>query len=118
MANTRHSEIDDELINHLKSLSKEQVQQAINESKRPTPKKLIRGTHGNQLLLPVTIQTQDMVSQFQVIGLIDSGCIGSRIDIGLVQRQKIPTKKLPVPQPVSDGVLQLSKPHTETRRSD
>ena len=107
MANTRHSEIDDELINHLKSLSKEQVQQAVKELKRPTPKKMIRGACGNQLSLPVTIQTQDMVSQFRVIGLIDSGCTGSCIDIGLVQRQGIPTQKLPVPQPVynADGAL-------------
>ena len=55
MMDDRHSEIDDELISHLKSLSKEQVQQAIKESKRPKPKRMIRGTHGNQLSLPVTI---------------------------------------------------------------
>ena len=86
MTDNRHSEIDDELINHLKSLTKEQVQLAIKELKKPTPKKMIRGSRGNQLSLPVTIQTSDMVSQFRVIGLIDSGCTGSCIDIGLVQR--------------------------------
>ena len=57
MNDSRHSEIDDELISHLKSLSKEQVQQAVKELKRPKPQKMIRGTHGNQLSLPVVIQT-------------------------------------------------------------
>ena len=76
---------------------------------------MVRGTRGNQLLLPVTIQTQDMVLQFRVIGLIDSGCTGSCIDIGLVQRQKIPMKKLPVPQPVynADGTLNAAGRITE-----
>ena len=48
-----------------------------------------------------------MVTQFAVTGLIDSGCTGSCIDIGLVQRHNIPTKKLMVPQPVynADGTL-------------
>ena len=76
---------------------------------------MIRGTRGNQLSLPVTIQAQDMVSQFQVIGLIDSGCTGSCINIRLMQRQKIPTKKLPVPQPVynADGTLNVAGKITE-----
>ena len=64
MKDNRHPKIDDELISHLKSLSEEQVRQAIKELKKPNPKKLIRGNRGNQLSLPVTIQTQDMVSQF------------------------------------------------------
>ena len=115
MNDSRHSEIDDELISHLKSLSKEQVQQVVKELKRPKPQKMIRGTRGNQLSLPVIIQTEDMVSQFRVIGLIDSGCTGSCIDIGLVQRQKIPTKKLPVPQPVynADGTPNTAGKITE-----
>ena len=56
-----------------------------------------------------------MVSQFRVISLIDSGCTGSCIDIGLVQRQKIPTQKLPVPQPVynADGTLNAAGKITE-----
>ena len=87
----------------------------IKELKKPNPKKQIRGSRGNQLSLPVTIQTQDMVSQFRVIGLIDSGCTGSCIDIGLVQRQRIPTQKLPVPQPVynADGTLNAAGKITE-----
>ena len=115
MVENRHSEIDDELINHLKSLPKEQVQQAVKELKKPTPKKMVRGTRRNQLSLPVTIQTQDMVSQFRVIGLVDSGCTGSCIDIGLVQRQKILTQKLPVPQPAynTDGTLNAAGRITE-----
>ena len=35
MVENRHSEINEELINHLKSLSKEQIMQAIKELKRP-----------------------------------------------------------------------------------
>ena len=33
MVEKRHSEIDDELMNHLKSLPKEQIQQAVKELK-------------------------------------------------------------------------------------
>ena len=42
MADNRHSEIDDELINHLKNLSREQVQLVVKELKKPMPKKIIR----------------------------------------------------------------------------
>ena len=88
-------------------MTREQVQIAIKELKKPKPQKMIRGTRGNQLSLPVIIQTEDMVTQFAVTGLIDSSCTGSCIDIGLVQRHKIPTKKLTVSQLVynADGTL-------------
>ena len=83
MNEKRHPEIDEELINHLKGLTKEQLTEAVAELRKP--KKFIRGTRGNQLSVPIIIQTEDMVTQFAVTGLIDSGCTGSCIDIGLVQ---------------------------------
>lgn len=48
-----------------------------------------------------------MVKQFVVIGLIDSGCTGSCIDVDLVKRYNILTKKLRIPLPVynADGSL-------------
>ena len=112
MTDNRHSEIDDELIRHLKSLSEEQVRQAIKELKKPKPQKMIRGTRGNQLSLPVIIQTEDMSTQFALTALVDSGCTGSCIDVDVVRRFRIPTKKLKVPTPVynADGTLnQLGK---------
>ena len=60
----------------------------------------------------VTIQTEDMVSQFKVISLVNSGCTKSCIDTGLLERFKVPKKKLCMPMPVynADGTLnQLGK---------
>ena len=62
--------------------------------------------------VPVTIQTKDMVMQFRVTSLVDSGCTKSCIDTGLVERFRIPKKKLRAPMPVynADGTLnQLGK---------
>ena len=105
-----HAEIDDELIGHLRKLSLEQLKAALEELRRS--KKFVRGTKGNQLAVPTIIQTEDMSTQFALTALVDSGCTGSCIDIDVVRRFKIPTKKLKVPTPVynADGTLnQLGK---------
>lgn len=88
-------EIDDELVNHLPTLNEGQLKEAIKEL--GGQKRDIRGSKGNQLATPVAPQTEDMVKQFTTTGLIDSGCTGSRIDVELVKRYNIPTKKLGVP---------------------
>ena len=101
----RHQEIDDELVNHLRTLNKEQLKEAIKEL--GGQKRYVRGSKGNQLAVPVILQTEDMVKQFTVTGLIDSGCTGSCIDVDLIKQHNIPTKKLKVPLPVynADGSL-------------
>ena len=110
MSPKRHVEIDDELIGHLRKLSSEQLEAALEELRKS--KKFVRGTKGNQLAVPTIIQTEDMSTQFTLTALVDSGCTGSCIDIDVVRRFKIPTKKLKVPTPVynADGTLnQLGK---------
>ena len=101
----RHQEIDDGLVNHLQTLSKEQLKEAIKEL--GGQKRYVRGSKGNQLAIPVILQTEDMVKQFTATGLIDSGCTGSCIDVDLIRQHNIPTKKLKVPLPVynADGSL-------------
>ena len=79
----RHQEIDDELVSHLRTLNKEQLKEAIKEP--GGQKRYVRGSKGNQLAIPVILQTEDMVKQFAVTGLIDSGCTGSCIDVDLVR---------------------------------
>ena len=106
----RHLEIDEGLIQHLKGLPRDELEKALRELKGK--KKFVKGYKGNQISVPVTIQTEDMVTQFRVTSLIDSGCTKSCIDAGLVERFKIPKKKLRVPMPVynADGTLnQLGK---------
>ena len=52
------------------------------------------------------------MTQFRVISLVDSGRTKSCIDAGLVERFKVPKKKLRIPMPVynADGTLnQLGK---------
>ena len=71
----RHQEIDDELVNHLRKLEKEQLKEAIKEL--GGQKRYVRGSKGNQLAIPLILQTEDMVKQFAVTGLIDSECTGS-----------------------------------------
>ena len=70
-----HQEIDDELVNHLRTLNKEQLKEAIREL--GGQKRYVRGSKGNQLAIPLILQTEDMVKQFAVTGLIDSECTGS-----------------------------------------
>ena len=110
MSPKRHMEIDDESIGHLRKLSSEQLKAALEELRKS--KKFVRGTKGNQLAVPTIIQTEDMSTQFALTALVDSGCTGSCIDVDVVRRFKIPTKKLKVPTPVynADGTLnQLGK---------
>ena len=104
----RHAEINNELISHLRKLDREQLKEAVKEL--GGQKKFVRGTKGNQLAVPVILQTEDMARQFAVSGLIDSGCTGSCIDVEMVKRHNIPTKKLKVPLPVynADGTLNSS----------
>ena len=92
-------------MNHLQKLNKEQLKEAIRELGRQ--KRYVRGSRGNQLAIPVILQTEDMVKQFAGTGLIDSGCTASCIDIDLIKQHNIPTKKLKVPLPVynADGSL-------------
>ena len=105
MSPKRHTEIDDELIGHLRKLSSEQLKAALEELRKS--KKFVRGTKGNQLAVPTIIQIEDMSTQFVLTALVDSGCTGSCIDIDVVRRFRIPTKKLKVPTPVynADGTL-------------
>ena len=106
----RHLEIDEGLIQHLKGLHKDKLEKALRELKGK--KKFVKGYKGNQISVLVTIQTEDMVTQFRVISLVDSGCTKSCIDAGLVERFKVPKRKLRVPMPVynADGTLnQLGK---------
>ena len=46
------AEIDDKLIDHMRKLSLEQLKAALEELRRS--KKFIRGTKGNQLVVPLT----------------------------------------------------------------
>ena len=98
MSPKHHAEIDNELIEHLRKLSLEQLKAALEELRKS--KKFVRGTKGNQLVVPTIIQTEDVSTQFALTALVDSGCTGSCIDIDVVRRLKIPTKKLKVPTPV------------------
>ena len=70
-----HQKIDNELVNHLQKLNKEQLKEAIKELGRQ--KRYIQGSIGNQLAIPVILQTEDMGKQFAVTGLTDSKCTGS-----------------------------------------
>ena len=58
-------------------------------------------------MVPTTIQTKDMSTQFVLAALVDSGCTGSCIDVNVVRRFKIPAKRLTVPTLVynADGTL-------------
>ena len=52
----RHLEIDDGLIQHLKGLPRDELEKALRELKGK--KKFIKGYKGNQISVPVTIQTR------------------------------------------------------------
>ena len=76
----RNLETDKELIQHLKCLHKDKLEKALRELKGK--RKFIKGYKGNQISILVTIQMEDMVTQFRVISLVDSGCTKSCIDTG------------------------------------
>ena len=77
--------------------------QAVYELK--SRRKYIRGTKGRELKVPAMLQTLDSLDQFQVTGLIDSGCTGSCIDRKFVEKNGIQTNRLYVPIPIynADG---------------
>ena len=72
MSPKRHTEIDDELIGHLRKLSSEQLKAALEEHRKS--KRFVRGTKGDQLVVPTIVQTEDMSTQFALTALVDSGC--------------------------------------------
>ena len=82
MSSKLHVEIDDELIGHLRKLSSEQLKAALEELRKL--KRFIRGTKGNQLVVPTIIQTEDMSTQSTLTALVDTSCTGSCIDIDVV----------------------------------
>ena len=58
----RHLEIDEGLIQHLKELPRDELEKALKELRGK--RKFVKGYKGNQISIPVTIQTEDMVTQF------------------------------------------------------
>ena len=103
-----HLEIDEGLIQHLKELPKDEPEKALRELKGE--KKFVEGHKGNQISVLVIIQTENMVTQFRVVSLVDSGCNKSCINAGLVERFKFPKKRLHVSVFVYNADETLNQP--------
>ena len=91
----RHLEIDKGMIQNLKGLPKDELEKALRELKGK--KKFVKEYRGNQISVPVTIQTEDMVTQFRVTSLVDGGFTKSCINTGQVERFNVPRKSYVYP---------------------
>ena len=103
MPDKRRVEATEELVRLVASLDEEEALQAVYELR--SRRRYVRGTNGRELKIPALLQTVDSLAQFQVMGLIDSGCTGSCVDRKFVEKNGISTTKLRVPIPIynADG---------------
>ena len=99
----RRPEVDDNLIRTLSELDEETALQALESLLRP--RKYIRGGKGQQLDLPVLLESLTGNLQIRAKALIDSGCTGSCIDKDFVKLHGLSTYQTPIPIPVynADG---------------
>src|ERR1700689_1014624 len=105
MPDKRRPEATEELIRLVASMDEEDAVQAVYELR--SKRRYIKGTKGRELKVPTLLQTIDSLAQFQVTGLLDSGCTGSCINRKFVENNGIETTKLKVPLPVynADGSI-------------
>ena len=103
MPDRRRVEATEELVQLVASLDDDEALQAVYELR--SRRRYVRGSKGRELKVPALLQTLDSLAQFQVTGLIDSGCTGSCVDRKFVERNGISTTKLRVPIPIynADG---------------
>ena len=101
----RQPEISQQTAEELNELSDEDVVDALHELRQP--KKIIRGKGGNQMKIPIHLQTLDGNQNFRTDTLLDSGSTGSCINEKFVKENNIPTRKMARPMPTynADGTL-------------
>jgi hypothetical protein len=109
----RQAEVTKETIEALNGLSDGEAVEALKELRRT--RRFIRSTGGDQMVVPVHLQTLGEGKVLRMDALLDSGCTGSCIDTEFVRKNEIPTKKVPLAIPVynADGSLNEGGPITE-----
>ena len=110
----RRQEATYDAVKEIASMEESTALLALHEL--AAPKKYIRGHRGGrQMDITMTLSTLDDERDFRVDALLDSGCTGSSIDAGFVERNKINVRKLPRPIPVynADGSLNKGGPIAE-----
>src|SRR3984957_12295685 len=85
----RQPEVSQQTATELNELSDEDVVTALYELRQP--KKIIRGKGGNQMTIPIHLQTLDGNQNFRVDALLDSGSTGSCISERFIRENNIPT---------------------------
>ena len=86
-------EIDDTLITKLRSLTDDEVVQALDSV--ANPKQYIRGRKGkNQLDIKLMASTMDNQRSFHLEALIDCGSTGSCVDRQFVKKNNLTTKSI------------------------
>jgi hypothetical protein len=109
----RQAEVTIETINEINELSDTKAVEALNELRNP--KQHMRSVGGNQMNMPINIQTLDDGRLFHITALLDSGCTGSCIDKKFIKEKGINTKKTARPIPVynADGTMNKGGSITE-----
>src|SRR3984957_7269360 len=101
----RQPEVSQQMAMELNELSDEDVVTALYELRQP--KRIIRGKGGNQMTIPIHLQTLDRNQNFRIDALLDSGSTGSCINKRFIRENNIPTRKMarPIPTYNADGTL-------------
>ena len=101
----RQPEVSQQMATELNELSDEDVVTALYELRQP--KRIIRGKGGNQMMIPIHLQTLDGNQNFRIDALLDSGSTGSCLSERFVRENNIPTRKMarPIPTYNADGTL-------------
>lgn len=80
-------------IHEICTLEDEQAIRALNELRKPNT--YIRGTKGTKLEIKVKLTTADTRKELSARALIDSGCVGSCIDLSMIHDHQLNTTPLP-----------------------
>jgi hypothetical protein len=99
----RHREITRNTIQEICALDAREALKALNDLKKPHV--YVRGTRGSKLEIQTQLIAADTRKEFTARALIDSGCVGSCIDIKFANKHDLNLTKLPRPIPVynADG---------------
>ena len=88
----RQPEVSQQTAMELNELSNEDVVAALYELKQL--KKIIKGKGGNQMTIPIHLQTLDENQNFRIDALLDSRSTWSCINEKFVRENNIPTRKM------------------------
>ena len=95
---TWQAEVTEEKINKINQLSNQNAVEALEELQ--CRKQYIQRTGGQQMDVPIQLQTVDDRWTFAIKALLDSGCTGSAINKKFVEKHGIATKKVARPIPI------------------